>query len=137
MIARMRNREINLRKSRAQRPSQGRAIRPKDVARAREVRLPTPVYRGLADLFRAIADPSRAAIVHLLAHQELCNADLALTLGLHRPAVSQHLRVLRQLRIVRSRREARLVLYSLDDAHIADLLNRSLDHVREAARTAD
>ncbi len=70
-------------------------------------------------------------MVHVLAHQELCPADLALTLGLHRPAASQHLRVLKQLRIVRSRREGRLVLYSLDDAHVAELLSRALEHARE------
>jgi ArsR family transcriptional regulator, lead/cadmium/zinc/bismuth-responsive transcriptional repressor len=132
MIASMRNREIYLRNT-ASRPSgdsEG-GIRPDDVARARAAVLGRDVYRDLATLFGALADPTRASIVHVLAHQELCTADLALTLGLHRPAASQHLRLLRQLRIVRARREGRLVLYSLDDAHIADLLGRGLEHLLE------
>lgn len=128
----MRNREIGLRKSQATGVGVEGAIRPQDVARARALRLPLEVYGSLAGLFSALGDPTRAAMVHLLAHQELCTADLALSLGLHRPAASQHLRVLRQLRIVKPRREGRLVFYSLDDAHVAELLTRSLEHVREA-----
>jgi ArsR family transcriptional regulator, lead/cadmium/zinc/bismuth-responsive transcriptional repressor len=123
----MRNREINLRNTVAQEEG----IRSDDVARARAVLLDHETYADLSSLFAALADPTRAAIVHLLAHQELCTADLALTLGLHRPATSQRLRQLRQLRIVRSRRDGRLVLYSLDDTHITDLLTRGLAHVRE------
>lgn len=128
----MRNREINLRKTRRGRAGDDeRAIRPDDVVRARAALLDRRLYHDLATLFAALADPTRASIVHVLSRQELCTADLALTLGLHRPAASQHLRVLRQLRIVRSRREGRLVLYSLDDVHVADLLDRSLEHLQE------
>lgn len=126
----MRNREYHVRNAVALQEG----IRPGDVARARAVLLGRDAYAGLATLFGALADPTRARIVHVLAHQELCTADLALTLGLHRPAASQHLRQLRQLRIVRTRREGRLVLYSLDDAHVVDLLTRGLDHVREPER---
>ncbi len=127
----MRNTAINLQKSKLQSSAVEAAVRPEDVQRAREALLPAGAYGDLASLFSALGDPTRAAMVHVLAHQELCPADLALTLGLHRPAASQHLRVLKQLRIVRSRREGRLVLYSLDDAHVADLLNRALEHSRE------
>jgi DNA-binding transcriptional ArsR family regulator len=133
MIASMRNPAMPLRKpaTRDGRSAKQQGIRPDDVARARGALLDADVYRELANLFAALADPTRASIVHILAHQELCTADLALTLGLHRPATSQHLRLLRQLRIVRSRREGRLVLYSLDDAHVADLLVGSIEHIRE------
>lgn len=127
----MRNRAISLRNSPASSLRVQQAIRPKDVAKAKKIQLPLAIYRNLAALFAALGDPTRAAIVHLLAHQELCTADLAFALGLKRPAASQHLRVLRQLRILRSRRESHLVLYSLDDTHVAELLSRSLEHVRE------
>jgi ArsR family transcriptional regulator, lead/cadmium/zinc/bismuth-responsive transcriptional repressor len=124
----MRNSAINMHQAREE------GIRPADVARGREAVLDDKIYKEAASLFGALADPTRARIVHVLAHQELCTADLALTLGLRRPAASQHLRLLRQLRIVRTRREGRLVFYSLDDSHVVDLLGGGIEHVRESAR---
>ena len=135
MIAIMRNQEIHLRKAGASGDrGAAEAVHPEAVMRAQEMLLDRDLYRDLATMFGALSDPARASIVHLLAHQELCTADLALTLGFHRPAVSQHLRLLRQLRLVRSRREGRVVLYSLDDAHVAEVLTCGMDHVREYSR---
>src|SRR6185437_11612711 len=68
---------------------------------------------ALADTFRALADPTRVSIVLSLLRQELCTCDLAAITGVTESAVSQHLRVLRRLRLVKSRREGRLVFYSL------------------------
>lgn len=128
----MRNPAFDLHNEDAPEGGGEKAIRPDDVARARAAILSRDLYGDLARLFSALADPTRAGIVHVLAHQELCTADLALVLGLRRPATSQHLRLLRQLRIVRSRRDGHMVLYSLDDVHIADLLGRSVEHLRES-----
>lgn len=85
-------------------------------------------YAGLAQVFGALADPTRAKIVHLLLHQELCTCDIAAALGVSDSAVSQHLRVLRSLRLARSRRAGKFVFYTLDDAHVAMLMQVSLTH---------
>ena len=81
-------------------------------------------------MFAVLADPTRVGIVHLLSDHELCTADVALLLRLNRPAASQHLRVLRDLRLVRARREGRLVLYRLADPLVARVVGLGLDRVR-------
>jgi DNA-binding transcriptional ArsR family regulator len=72
--------------------------------------------------------PTRARIVHTLLRQDLCTCDLAAVLGITESAVSQHLRVLRMLRLVKHRRAGKLVYYSLDDAHVAQLVQIGLAH---------
>ncbi len=101
------------------------------VARGRALLLDDATYGELAEIFRALADPTRAKIVYSLLRQDLCTCDLAAILGASESAVSQHLRMLRHLRLVKSRRAGKLVLYSLDDAHISLLLAVCLNHVRD------
>ena len=93
------------------------------------------LYLDLADTFRALADGSRAKILHSLLHQELCTEDLADIVGISQPAVSQHLRLLRTRQVVKGRRVGRRVFYSLDDAHIRDLLSLTLSHLRHQQST--
>lgn len=83
----------------------------------------------LAETFKALSDPTRLRIVSLLADAELCVCDLAAALGMSQSAVSHQLRTLRDLRLVRWRREGRQIFYTLDDEHVADLFRRGLDHV--------
>ncbi len=90
----------------------------------------------MAELFRALADPSRARIVYALLQGEMTTSGLATLLGMSLPSVSQHLRLLRTLRIVRPRREGRLVHYSLDDSHIRLLVTQTLHHLQEERRLA-
>ena len=97
------------------------------VARGRELLLDDDVYFELAETFRALADSSRAKIVSSLLQQELCVCDLAAVVGMSESAVSQHLRILRNLRLVKTRREGKLVYYALDDAHVRELLDVSLN----------
>jgi DNA-binding transcriptional ArsR family regulator len=101
------------------------------VARGRQLLLDDGEYFALAETFRALADSTRAKIVYSLLRQELCTCDLAAIIGGSESAVSQHLRVLRQLRLVKSRRAGKLVFHSLDDAHISLLLAVCLGHVRD------
>ena len=82
----------------------------------------------VADLFKALADPTRIRIISLLAHTELCVGDLCLVLGMSQPAVSHHLRTLRNLTIVSARREGQHVFYTLSDEHIHDLYRQGLAH---------
>lgn len=101
-----------------------------DAVRAARATLPSgPTLAGLADLFAALGDPTRLRIVAALADRELCVCDLAATIGQTESAVSHHLRTLRTLGLVRSRREGRLVYYALDDEHVAVLYRHAADHV--------
>jgi len=84
---------------------------------------------NLAELFRALSDPSRVKILSILLKQELNVNALAAAVGISESAVSHHLRGLRQMRIVRARRQGREVYYSLEDDHVASLLRQGLDHV--------
>lgn len=83
----------------------------------------------LAEIFKALSDPTRVRIVSLLADAELCVCDLAAALGMSQSAVSHQLRTLRDLRLVRWRREGRQIFYTLDDEHVADLFRLGMDHV--------
>ena len=90
-------------------------------------------YALVAETFRALADPSRVKIVDAVLHQELCTSDLAAIIGISEPAVSQHLRVLRMLRVVRSHRHGQRVFYALDDDHVRELLTLTVDHLHHQA----
>ncbi len=83
----------------------------------------------LADVFKALADPTRIRIISILAHTELCVCDLAATLGMTQSAVSHQLRLMRQMRLVKNRKDGRMVYYTLDDEHIHDLFRRGLEHI--------
>ena len=98
------------------------------VTRSRSRLKEDETYIGLAELFGALADSTRAKIVHLLLHEELCTCDIAAVLGISDSGVSQHLRVLRSLRLVKARRRGKFVYYSLDDAHISLLVQVGLTH---------
>jgi DNA-binding transcriptional ArsR family regulator len=90
-------------------------------------------YVRLAALFGALADPTRVRIVHMLLGAELCTCDLAGALGITDSAVSQHLRTLRSLQLVRSRRAGKFVYYTLDDAHVSLLIEIGLTHQQHVA----
>ena len=105
-----------------------------DLARVRKIRaaLVAPdAVAGLADTFRALADPPRVRILDALSHGELCVCDLAAVLRVSQSAVSHQLRLLRGMRLVRPRRDGRVVFYALDDKHIMALFRQTLQHVEE------
>jgi ArsR family transcriptional regulator len=68
-------------------------------------------------------------IVSVLAQTELCVCDLAATLGMTQSAVSHQLSLMRDMRVVKSRKNGRMVFYTLDDEHIRDLFQRGLEHI--------
>jgi len=114
-----------------------RCVHTEDVAHARVLLATDDTYKDLAELFGALADPTRAKIVHTLMRQELCTCDLSAVVGITESGVSQHLRVLRALRLVKSRRAGKFVYYSIDDAHIALLVQVGLTHQGHAAAAGD
>ena len=83
----------------------------------------------LADLFSALSDPTRLRIISLLLDSEMNVGDLASQLAMTKSDVSHQLRGLRQLRLVRSRKDGRQVFYALDDDHVAKLYRLGLEHV--------
>ena len=101
------------------------------VEQGRALLLSDSVYVDTAEIFRALGDTSRAKIVFSLLQQELCVCDLAAVCDLSESATSQHLRILRGLRIVRLRRDGRMSYYSIDDDHIRVLLGVCLNHLRD------
>jgi DNA-binding transcriptional ArsR family regulator len=85
----------------------------------------------VAELFRAFSDPSRVRLIAALADAgELNVSTLAEQTGVSESAVSHHLRGLRQMRLVRARKDGRQVFYALDDDHVAALFRQGLDHVQ-------
>lgn len=106
-----------------------RCTHPDTVAEARAHLEDTHTYRQLAEVFGALADPTRVRIVHALLRQELCTCDIAVVVGSSESGVSQHLRILRALRLVKNRRAGKFVYYTLDDAHIALLVQVGLIHL--------
>jgi DNA-binding transcriptional ArsR family regulator len=87
--------------------------------------------RVLAETFGVLGDPTRVRIVHALSLAELCTSDLAGVVGMSESAVSHQLRTLRQLHVVKSRRDGKLVFYSLNDDHVRSLFHQGLEHVFE------
>ncbi len=84
----------------------------------------------LANTFKALSDPTRVRIISALAERELCVHDLASLLDMSQSAVSHQLGTLREMRLVKCRKEGRHVFYTLDDDHIYDLFRQGLEHIR-------
>jgi ArsR family transcriptional regulator len=99
------------------------------MAVARKIAHEDELYGRLAELFKALGDPTRLRIIARVAEAEACVEDIAESLGMQHSAVSHQLRVLRSMRVVRARREGRHVFYELDDEHVRDLLERARDHM--------
>lgn len=83
----------------------------------------------MAALFECLSDPTRVRIIAALMAGEVSVGDLVQVVGLSKSAVSHQLKTLRDKRVVRARRQGRQVFVSIDDAHIAELFQRGLDHV--------
>ena len=88
-----------------------------------------PAAFHLADLFDALSDPTRLRIISVLLDGEMNVGDIAAQLAMTESAVSHQLRGLRQMRLIRNRKEGRQVYYALDDDHVAKLYRLGLDHV--------
>ena len=86
---------------------------------------------GASEVFRLLGDAGRLKIVQALAVEELCVCDLAAFLGASSSAVSHQLRLLKQARLVKNRRDGKVVYYGLDDGHVAAMVVTALDHARE------
>jgi ArsR family transcriptional regulator len=84
----------------------------------------------LAGFFKALSDPTRVRIISALSVGELCVCDIAATLGMSQSAISHQLRSLRQLRLVKRRKDGQMVYYTLDDDHVSNLFREGMDHLK-------
>jgi DNA-binding transcriptional ArsR family regulator len=89
------------------------------------------VLLDLADLFKVFSDSTRVKILCALLRAEMCVCDIAALLGMSKSAISHQLRTLRQTRLVKYRREGKVVYYSLEDEHVGTIFDQGLVHVTE------
>ena len=86
---------------------------------------------AIAELLKGFADSTRVHILALLARQELCVTDIAQTVDVSQSAISHQLRILKQMHLIKFRREGKNILYSLADDHVKTILQMGLEHVLE------
>ena len=101
------------------------------VAAMQQVMKPESVFASMAEIFKALSDPTRVKILYALSIEELCVCDIANLLGKSNSLVSHQLRTLRQLKLVKFRKAGKSAYYSLDDAHIHNLFREGLKHAEE------
>ncbi|BBO67768.1 transcriptional regulator [Desulfosarcina alkanivorans] len=109
-----------------------RVVHLERVARARAEAIGEADLERLALTYKIMGDPTRLRIILALRGGEMCVCDIAAYLGLSESAVSHQLRRLRELSLVSPRRDGQILYYSLDDAHVMDLVRVGLDHIGES-----
>ncbi len=85
----------------------------------------------LAELFKVFGDSTRIRILYALFESELCVGDIALLLNLSQSAVSHQLKILKDAKLVRFRREGKIIFYALDDEHVRNILSMGMEHIEE------
>lgn len=104
----------------------------RDTIRAVKRNMPDPIaLYDAADLFKLFSDSTRLCIIWALSESEMCVCDLCALLKMKQSAVSHQLKNLKQSRVVKARRDGKVIYYSLEDDHILRLLNLGMEHVRE------
>lgn len=86
----------------------------------------------MAEVFDCFSDPTRLKLINALLLSELCVSDITRLLKLSQPSVSHHLKLLKQARLVKSRRDGKIIYYSLDDYHVAMLFDLAKTHLSES-----
>ena len=92
---------------------------------------PEEELQDLADFFKVFGDATRLKILYVLLSAEMCVYDIAMVLGMSQSAISHQLRVLKQMDLVKNRREGKTIFYALADDHIVTILSQGLDHIEE------
>ncbi len=103
-----------------------------DTVDAVRENIPAPEeLTAMAELFKLFGDPTRLKILCSLLRHELCVCDLATLIGMNQSAVSHQLRLLKQGRLVKSRREGKTIFYSLADDHVETMVAQGMEHISE------
>lgn len=100
------------------------------VAQAKENMPQEEILVDLAELFKIFGDSTRIKIISALFTSEMCVCDIAALLEMNQSAISHQLRILKQARLVKYRREGKVVYYSLDDEHVQQILDCGLAHIK-------
>ncbi|NHZ87307.1 MAG: metalloregulator ArsR/SmtB family transcription factor [Planctomycetia bacterium] len=103
----------------------------KKVSSVREKMKSETIMQLLSETFGVLGDPTRIKIIFALSQEELCVCEITDLLGKTKYAVSYHLRILRNMRLVKYRKDGRLMFYALDDEHIKNLFDEGVKHVEE------
>ena len=90
----------------------------------------TELY-DLAELFKVFGDSTRIRILFVLFEAEVCVCDLAEVLNMTQSAISHQLRILKQAKLVKYKKDGKVVYYSLDDEHIAEIVKKGREHIEE------
>ncbi|MGN1144871.1 MAG: ArsR/SmtB family transcription factor [Acetatifactor sp.] len=101
------------------------------IQRVDEKMPPEEEMQDLADFFKVFGDPTRLKIMYVLLCSEMCVYDIATLLGMSQSAISHQLRVLKQMDLVKNRREGKTIFYAPADSHIVTILSQGLDHIEE------
>ena len=90
------------------------------------------ILENLGEFFKVLTDPTRLKILYALGAGELCVFDLSVSTGASVSSVSHHLAALKRVRLVKGRREGRIIYYSLDDDHVKSIIKYARDHLGES-----
>lgn len=101
------------------------------VEKIEEKMPPEEEMQDLAEFFKVFGDATRLKILNVLLCSEMCVYDIAAVLGMSQSAISHQLRVLKQMDLVKNRREGKTIFYALADNHISTILSQGLDHIEE------
>lgn len=92
---------------------------------------PEEELQSLGEFFKVFGDPTRLKILYVLLNTEMCVYDISSLLGMTQSAISHQLRVLKQMDLVKNRRDGKIIYYSLADDHIVTILSQGLNHIEE------
>jgi ArsR family transcriptional regulator len=106
-------------------------VNKESVAQVKKRLKPDSTINQLSETFKVLGDTTRLKIIYALSQVELCVCDIAALFGLTESAVSHQLRILRNMRLVKYRRDGKKAYYNLDDEHIDNLFKEGLKHVEE------
>ncbi|MDR0762832.1 MAG: metalloregulator ArsR/SmtB family transcription factor [Campylobacteraceae bacterium] len=104
-----------------------------DIVNTVKSRMPNDeILFDLAELFKVFGDSTRVKILYALFQSQMCVCDIAALLGMTKSSISHQLRVLKQAKLVKYKKEGKIVFYSLDDEHIKNIFDQAFCHIREA-----
>ena len=106
-------------------------LSPEEAAAVEEKLPPEEEMQDLSDFFKVFGDVTRLKILFALLETEMCVYDIATLLGASQSAISHQLRILKQMDLVKNRREGKAIFYSLADGHIVSILKQGIDHIEE------
>lgn len=103
----------------------------KRVAKARKLISDEQTIEDLAGIFKILSEPTRVRILQAISEEELCVCDIAAIMQMIPSAISHQLRILRSARLVKARKNGKMVYYTLDDDHVRNLFSEGIRHLRE------